>query len=91
MSPKPTLVLFGILGQTPFAGVAWQTLQYLEGFRRLGCDVPANPADTRRNRSRRETPGRRESEPVIADLRDCLRQWLLMNSAVCNSDHSAAE
>jgi hypothetical protein len=39
VSPKPTLVLFGILGQTPFAGVAWQTLQYLEGFRRLGCDV----------------------------------------------------
>jgi hypothetical protein len=27
------------MGQTPFAGVAWQVLHYLEGFRRLGCDV----------------------------------------------------
>jgi hypothetical protein len=33
------LAVLGILGRTPFAGVAWQVLQYLEGFRRLGCDV----------------------------------------------------
>jgi hypothetical protein len=36
---RPRLVLLGIMGRTPFAGVAWQVLQYLEGFRRLGCDV----------------------------------------------------
>jgi hypothetical protein len=29
----------GIMGRTPFAGVAWQVLHYLEGFRRLGYDV----------------------------------------------------
>lgn len=29
----------GIAGQSPFAGVAWQVLHYLEGFRRLGHDV----------------------------------------------------
>ena len=28
-----------MMGGTPFAGVAWQVLHYLEGFRRLGCDV----------------------------------------------------
>jgi hypothetical protein len=33
------LILFGIVGQSPYAGVAWQALHYLEGFRRLGCDV----------------------------------------------------
>src|SRR5262245_23989892 len=27
------------MGRMPFAGVAWQTLHYLEGFRRLGCNV----------------------------------------------------
>lgn len=39
MSKKTTVALLGIMGRTPFAGVAWQVLQYLEGFRRLGCDV----------------------------------------------------
>lgn len=33
------LVLLGIMGRTPFAGVAWQVLHYIEGFRRLGCEV----------------------------------------------------
>ena len=32
-------MLLGMMGGTPFAGVAWQVLHYLEGFRRLGCDV----------------------------------------------------
>ena len=35
----PRLLVFGMMGGTPFAGVAWQVLHYLEGFRRLGCDV----------------------------------------------------
>jgi hypothetical protein len=33
------VVVLGMMGRTPFAGVAWQVLHYLEGFRRLGCDV----------------------------------------------------
>jgi hypothetical protein len=33
------VVLLGIMGRTPFAGVAWQVLHYLEGFRRAGCDA----------------------------------------------------
>ncbi len=33
------LVIMGILGRTPLAGVSWQVLHYLEGFRRLGYDV----------------------------------------------------
>lgn len=36
---KPILVVLGMMGRTPFAGVAWQVLHYLEGFRRLGYDV----------------------------------------------------
>jgi hypothetical protein len=33
------VVVLGIVGWTPFAGVAWQALHYLEGLRRVGCDV----------------------------------------------------
>jgi hypothetical protein len=36
---RPRLVLLGIMGRTPVAGVAWQVLHYLEGFRRLGWEV----------------------------------------------------
>jgi hypothetical protein len=36
---RPVLVIMGMLGRAPFAGVAWQVLHYLEGFRRLGYDV----------------------------------------------------
>lgn len=33
------VVVLGMAGRSPFAGVAWQALHYLEGLRRLGCDV----------------------------------------------------
>jgi hypothetical protein len=33
------VVVLGIVGRSPLAGVAWQALHYLEGFRRLGHDV----------------------------------------------------
>jgi hypothetical protein len=33
------LVVLGMIGRMPVAGVAWQVLHYLEGFRRLGVDV----------------------------------------------------
>jgi hypothetical protein len=36
---RPSLVVLGIAGRTPFAGVAWQVLHYLEGFRHAGYDV----------------------------------------------------
>ncbi len=36
MSTGPTLVVLGMMGRMPVAGVTWQVLQYLEGFRRLG-------------------------------------------------------
>ena len=39
MSERLRLVVVGGLGAMPFAGVAWQVLQYLEGFRRLGHQV----------------------------------------------------
>jgi hypothetical protein len=49
------VVVLGMMGGTPFAGVTWQVLHYLEGFRRLGCDVTyledtgAWPYDPERN------------------------------------------
>lgn len=39
MSWPRTIVVMSMMGQVPFAGVAWQVLQYLEGFRRLGHEV----------------------------------------------------
>jgi hypothetical protein len=33
------VAVMGMMGRTPFAGVAWQVLQYLEGLRRLGWEV----------------------------------------------------
>lgn len=39
MGAEPTLVVLGMMGRMPVAGVTWQALQYLEGFRRLGFDV----------------------------------------------------
>lgn len=39
MADPLRIVVLGALGQMPFAGIAWQVLHYLEGFRRLGHDV----------------------------------------------------
>src|SRR5437588_6203238 len=36
---KRTVLVLGMMGRSPFAGLAWQVLHYLEGLRRLGCDV----------------------------------------------------
>jgi hypothetical protein len=38
MTP-PRVLVFGIVGSMPVAGVTWQFVHYLEGLRRLGCDV----------------------------------------------------
>src|SRR6516225_12417178 len=38
-SSRALLIVLGMMGRTPFAGVAWQVLHYLEAFRRLGYDV----------------------------------------------------
>jgi hypothetical protein len=39
MADALSLIVTGGLGNMPFAGVAWQVLHYLEGFRRLGHRV----------------------------------------------------
>jgi hypothetical protein len=36
---KERIIVLGFMGQSPFAGVAYQFLHYLEGFRRLGHEV----------------------------------------------------
>src|SRR6266851_636740 len=39
MSKRLRLLVLGAMGEIPFAGMAWETLHYVEGFRRLGHDV----------------------------------------------------
>jgi hypothetical protein len=39
VSPAPRVVVLGMMGRTPYAGVAWQVLHFVEGLRRVGCDV----------------------------------------------------
>jgi hypothetical protein len=39
MTARSSLVVLGMMGRMPVAGVTWQVLQYLEGFRRLGFTV----------------------------------------------------
>jgi hypothetical protein len=36
---RKTILVLHIAGQMPFAGIAWQALHYILGFRRLGYDV----------------------------------------------------
>src|SRR5437763_3267872 len=36
---RESLVVLGILGQYPMAGVSWQAIHYLLGFQQLGWDV----------------------------------------------------
>lgn len=39
MADRLSIIVTGGVGAIPFAGVVWQVLHYLEGFRRLGHDV----------------------------------------------------
>ena len=55
MRNRLRIIVLGIMGRTPVAGVAWQALHYIEGLRRLGHEVyyvedtqtwPYNPETT---------------------------------------------
>ena len=39
LQAKKKIVLLGMMTRIPVAGVVWQTMQYLVGFKRLGYDV----------------------------------------------------
>src|SRR4051812_29689244 len=39
MTRAPKLVVLGMMTKMPVAGVVWQTVHYLVGFKRLGYDV----------------------------------------------------
>jgi hypothetical protein len=39
MKNRLRIIVLGIMGRTPVAGVGWQALHYLEGLRRLGHEV----------------------------------------------------
>jgi hypothetical protein len=53
LNKRGTIVVLHFVGQMPLAGIAWQALHYLLGFRQLGYDVwyiedgGANPYDPR--------------------------------------------
>jgi GT2 family glycosyltransferase len=38
-STRPRIVVLGMMSRTPVPGVIWQTMHYLLGFERLGCEV----------------------------------------------------
>ena len=37
--PKPKIVILGMMTKMPVAGVVWQTVHYLVGLERLGCEA----------------------------------------------------
>ncbi len=37
--PRPKVVVLGMMSKMPVAGVVWQTVHYLVGLERLGCEV----------------------------------------------------
>src|SRR5262245_6584807 len=39
IAEPPKVVLLGMIAKLPFAGLIWQPIQYLIGFRRLGFDA----------------------------------------------------
>src|SRR5687767_7970532 len=39
MVHKKKIVLLGLMSRIPVPGVIWQTIHYLVGLQRLGCDV----------------------------------------------------
>ncbi len=56
MAPSPRIIITGLVGLYPVGGVAWDYLQYVVGFHRLGYDVyyhedtwswPYHPVDKR--------------------------------------------
>src|SRR5947209_3062175 len=38
-STRPRIIVSGMVGLFPIGGVAWDYLQYVIGFARMGCDV----------------------------------------------------
>ena len=39
LTRRPKIVLLGMMSKMPVAGVVWQTMHYIIGFQRLGCEV----------------------------------------------------
>jgi hypothetical protein len=39
LTRRPKIVVLGMMTKMPVAGVVWQTMHYLVGFERLGCEV----------------------------------------------------
>jgi hypothetical protein len=96
MTERLSLIVTGGLGNMPFAGVAWQVLHYLEGFRRLGHrvfyleDTGAWPYDPERQ------VVSEDAGPVLAYVRRMLERVALNDAwayrdAVDGRLHGASE
>jgi GT2 family glycosyltransferase len=65
---KPRIVLLGMITKMPVGGVLWQALHYLDGLRRLGCDVWYVEAHARTPSHFVERPGESGSARAAAFL-----------------------
>jgi hypothetical protein len=87
MTSSVRIVLLGAMAQMPFAGVAWQVLQYLEGLRRLGHrvtyveDTGNWPYDPERETVTDDAaPAVRRLERVL-DAAGLAERWAYVNAA----------
>lgn len=82
MENRLNIVVTGGLGAMPVAGVAWQIMHYLEGFRRLGHDVSYLEDSG-------SWPYDPELDSVSEDARPALR-YVARHLARCGLEHSWA-
>jgi len=72
---SPRLVVLGMMTKIPVAGAVWQTIHYLEGFRRLGFDVYYVEAHARTPSMFLERPDEDSSVKAAAFLGDVLERF----------------
>lgn len=72
---SPKVVILGMITKMPVGGVLWQTLHYLEGFRRLGFDAYYVEAHARTPSSFVSSPGDSGSERAASFLGRLFRRF----------------
>lgn len=71
----PKIVLLGMMSKMPVAGVVWQTLHYLVGFRSLGYDVYYVEAHARTPSALMEHEHEDSSAKAAAFIAEVMRQY----------------
>jgi glycosyltransferase involved in cell wall biosynthesis len=75
MTPLPKLVVLGMMSKMPVAGVVWQTVHYLVGFKRLGYDVHYVEAHARTPSMLMESDGDDSSARAAAFIADVMNRF----------------